>query len=760
MKFSYHWLGELVDGLATDPRELTRLITMKTAECEGVELVAARLAEACPAKVLSVEPLGDSHNRKAVVETPRYGAKTVVCGASNCRPGLMTIYVPVGRKVIEGVESDGMLASGKELGINADHEGIVELDADFPFVPDSVIEVDNKSLTHRPDLWGHLGMAREVGAILGKRVLDPVRLDLLPQGKPAIEVAIEDFALCLRYSALVFENVTVQPSPLWLQYRLHSVGLNPINNIVDVTNFILAELPQPMHAFDADKLEGGILVRSGRPGEKVLALNGEAYEVDASNLLITDASGPIAIAGVIGGGPSAISDSTTRIVLESANFQAASIRKTSSKLKLRTDASMRFEKSQDPANTLRGLARAIALLEEVSPGIRLAGGLADVHRPFPPPPPIALPLDWLDRKLGRAIPLDEVMAILKALHFGVTEVEARQLVVTVPSWRATKDISLPDDLVEEIGRMVGYSAIPPRPPLTPAVVPQGNLERDFQHAVRDLAAANGYTEVYNYSFFTDAMLEAFAIDPAALVEVVNPIASGQNYLRSSLLPGVWKNVSDNARSFAEFRLFEIGKEIHRRDPDLPLERTHFAAAVYSREGDGSAALFELKRLAEMLLPGVTVDLSAPALGHEHPHRKAILRVGGREAGRLFEFHPRLVETGRAAVLDLDLDTVRELQPAVKKYQPLRRFPVAAFDLSIVAPPRTLTGDLHAALAGFAGGDLVALDYLRTFALPGGGSSVSFRLTVGAPDRTLSNEDVTAVRNRVIEGLRSRGFELR
>ncbi len=760
MKFSHHWLAELVDGLATDPRELTRLITMKTAECEGVEAVAERLAEACPAKVLSVEPLGDSHNRKAMVETPRYGVKTVVCGAANCRPGLMTIYVPVGRKVIEGVESDGMLASGKELGINADHEGIVELDADFPFVPDSVIEVDNKSLTHRPDLWGHLGMAREVAAILGKRVLDPVRPDLLPAGKPAIEVAIEDFALCPRYSALVFENVTVQPSPLWLQYRLHAVGLNPINNIVDVTNFILAELPQPMHAFDADKLKGGILVRSGRPGEKVPALNGETYEVDSSNLLITDANGPIAIAGVIGGGPSAISDSTTRIVLESANFQAASIRKTSSKLKLRTDASMRFEKSQDPANTVRGLARAIALLEEVSPGIRLAGGLADVHRPFPPPPPIALPLDWLDRKLGRAIPLDEVMAILKALHFGVTEVEARQLVVTVPSWRATKDISIPDDLVEEIGRMVGYSAIPPRPPLTPAVAPPGNPERDFQHAVRDLATANGYTEVYNYSFFTDAMLEAFAIEPNSLVEVVNPIASGQNYLRSSLLPGVWKNVNDNARSFAEFRFFEIGKEIHRRDADLPLERTHFAAAVYSREGDGTAALFELKRLAEMLLPGVTVDLSAAALGHEHPHRKAVLRAGGREAGRLFEFHPRLVETGRAAVLDLDLDTVRELQPAVKKYQPLRRFPVAAFDLSIVAPPRTLTGDLHAALAGFAAGDLVALDYLRTFALPDGRRSVSFRLTVGAPDRTLSNEDVTAVRNRVIEGLRSRGFELR
>jgi phenylalanyl-tRNA synthetase beta chain len=760
MKFSCHWLAELVDGLDTPPAELARLITMKTAECEGVTSVGERLAEASPARVLAVEPLGASHNRKAVVETPRYGTRTVACGAANCRPGLMTVYLPAERKVIEGVESDGMLASGKELGINDDHEGIVELDADFPFVPDAVIEVDNKSLTHRPDLWGHLGMAREAAAILGKRVTDPVRLDLLPRGKPAIDVAIEDFDLCPRYSALVFENVTVQPSPLWLQYRLHAVGLNPINNVVDVTNFVLAELAQPMHAFDADRLEGGILVRPGRPGERVPALNGETYAVDESTLLITDAGGPVAIAGVIGGGPSAISASTTRIVLESANFQAASIRRTSSRLKLRTDASMRFEKSQDPANTVRGLARAIALLEEVSPGIRLAGGLADVHRPFLPPPSIALSLDWLDRKLGKPIPLEEVLAILKALQFGVTEVEARHLLVTVPGWRATKDVSIPDDLVEEIGRMVGYSSIPPRPPLTPAVVPPGNPEREFHHAVRDLAAANGYDEVYNYSFFTDAMLEAFAIDRASLVEVANPIAAGQNYLRSSLLPGVWKNVSDNARHLAAFRFFEIGKEIHKREGTLPEERTHFVAVVYAREGDGAAGLFELKRIAEMLAPGVAVDMSAEALGHEHPHRKCLLRCGGRPIGRLFEFHPRLVETGRAAVLDLDLDALREIPRDAPKYQPLRRFPTSSFDLSIVVPERTLTGDLDGALRQLAGADLVSLEYLRTFPLPGGRKSVSFRLTAGAADRTLSNDEVMAVRERVIEGLRSRGFELR
>src|SRR5579883_1422032 len=244
--------------------------------------------------------------------------------------------------------------------------------------PDYAVEVDNKSLTHRPDLWGHYGMAREIAAITGKRLIDPVRAAELPDSAAPVRVTVENFALCPRYSALVLENVKVQPSPLWLQYRLEAIGLNAINNIVDATNFVMAEIAQPMHAFDADKLHGDeIIVRSARAGELLEALNGETYELDSSNLVIADLEGAVALAGVIGGGPSAISSSTTRIVLESACFSASSVRKTSAKLRLRTDASMRFEKSQDPANTIRGLKRALEILEQASPGVRVVGGVAD-----------------------------------------------------------------------------------------------------------------------------------------------------------------------------------------------------------------------------------------------------------------------------------------------------------------------------------------------------------------------------------------------
>jgi len=754
MKFSYQWLCELVEGLDTPPRELMRRITLKTAECEGVDEVGEPLGAASEALVVEVEPVGSGHNNKAIVETIRYGQKTVVCGARNCRVGLRTVYLPVGRKTIDGIESDGMLASAVELGITRDHSGILELGEPLALAPDYVIEVDNKSLTHRPDLWGHHGMAREVAAITGKKLLDPVKPAPLPDGAPAVRVRIEDFALCPRYSALVFENVKVQPSPLWLQYRLEAIGLNPINNIVDVTNFIMAELAQPMHAFDADKLHGGeIIVRPAADGEKIEALNGESYELDTSSLVIADPHGAIAIAGVIGGAASAISESTTRIVLESACFTASGVRKTSSRLRLRTDASMRFEKAQDPANSIRGLKRALELLEQISPGIRVVGGAADVYRPQAAPAPIELPLDWLDRKLGRAIPAAEVRRILESLEFRVDSTGPRALSVIPPSWRATKDVTIKDDLVEEVGRMIGYDSITPVPPLAPARVPPSNPERAFHHRVREMAADQGFSEVYNYSFVSEEQARTFELDPAAHVRVANPIAADQSLLRASLLPGIWKNIADNARHFDSFRLFEIGREIHK-DHETP----HLAAAIFAKD-DGIAGLLELKRLGECILPGIQVR-PAIALTYEHPQRAADVYSDQTRIGRLFEFHPRMIENGRAAVINLDLELVEKFQPSEPRYQLMRRFPTSSFDLSVIAPARALIGDLESQLRHLGGNLLITSTFLRDFPQPDRSRSISFRLTAGAPDRTLSSDEVAVIRTRIIEGMRRAGYELK
>jgi len=659
MKFSYQWIREMVPGLDTEPADLMRRITMKTAECEGLEEVGA----------------------------------------------------------------------------------------------DTVIEVDNKSLTHRPDLWGHYGMAREVAAITHGKLRDPVKPNLLPAGKAPIGIEIQDFALCPRYSALVFENVTVQPSPLWLQQRLEAIGLNAINNVVDVTNYVMAELAQPMHSFDSEKLHGPtIFVRSARPGEQIVALNEESYNLSPSNLVIADAEGPIALAGVFGGLHSAIGTDTKRIVLESANFQAASVRKTSVALKLRTDASMRFEKSQDPENTVRGLARAIDLLNEVSPGIRLVGGLSDSRAELKTPAPIELNVDWLRAKLGRDLNAVEVRTILESLEFGAGETEPGHFLVTVPSWRATKDISIKDDLLEEIGRMVGYESITPQPPLVESVVPPDNPSRRYMRRVRNMATAQGFTEVYNYSFVTEEMASAFHVKLDEHVGVSNPIASGQTLLRASLLPAILKNILDNSRHLSAFRLFEIGREIHARNRELPEEIPHFAAAMYSREGDGRESLFELKRLAECLMEGAEVRLTE-ARPFEHPERAAIVAWGGEDIGRLFELHPSLGVKGRAAVLDLDLTKMEKLGlQEAPRYRPLRRFPVSAFDISVVAGLREPSANIERRLTTAAGDDLVEIEFLREYTgapLPSDRKSVTFRLTVGAWDRTLSSEEVAAIRDRVI-----------
>jgi phenylalanyl-tRNA synthetase beta chain len=740
------------------------LITLKTAECEGVEAAGQWLDRVCSARVISVEEIPGANNRKVVVDTGRYGRKTVVCGAPNCREGMLTVYVPIGTKEINGVESDGMLAAGAEIGINRDHDGILDLAAEADLdgcFPDLVIDIDNKSITHRPDLWGHLGMAREVAALTGKKLTDPVDMSLLPSSEDgAIQVEIEEYSHCPRYSALVFENVTVGPSPLWMQCRLESIGLNPINNIVDVTNFVMAELAQPMHAFDQDTLNGNIIyVRAARVGESLLSLNKESYPLDEQALVIADAKGPVAIAGVIGGLDTGVTGKTTRIVFESANFHGGHVRKTSSRLKLRTDASIRFEKAQDPHNTVRGLARALELLRIVSPGIRLVGGLVDNCGPLKSAPLIDLRHDWLLKKLGRPVSTSEVRQILEALEFGVDEPSGGLFRVRVPSWRATKDVSIKEDLAEEVGRMLGYTSITPVAPAVPTLPPPVNPELEYFHHLRDVVSAQGFTEIYNYSFVNEDQVRELGMDPADCVKVLNPIASDQGLLRTSLLAGVLRNVRENARHFDSFRFFEIGSEIHRRQVgDLPHEVARLVACVYAKDGDGFPGLMEAKRLAECVLKGADVRM-AEARTFEHPCRTYEVVWRGELVGRLGELHPKLVE-GRAAVLDLNLEKIQAIGPVPVRYQPLRRFPTSTFDLSVVTGLRTFVGGIRAAISGE---DVLGVEFVMQYVgapLPEDRKSVSFRITVGADDRTMSADEIGRVRSRIIAALEEAGYELR
>lgn len=668
MKFSYKWLRDLAPGLAAAPAELERLITLRTAECEGIERIGS----------------------------------------------------------------------------------------------DWVIEIDNKSLTHRPDLWGHYGMAREVAAITGVKLLDPVKLELLPAGESPVRVEIADPARCLRYSALLFENIKAGPSPQWLRTRLENIGANSINSVVDVTNYIMAELPQPMHAFDADKLAGDtIFVRTARAGESLAALNGETYELTETDLVIADASGPIALAGVIGGIATAISEETTRVVFESANFEASGVRFTSSRHKLRTDASVRFEKSLDPENTVRGLARSIELLRQVCPGIRLTGGMADTRAPLRSIEPIRLPITFIVRKLGKDISQAEVTRILSALGFGISETGDAELTVTVPTWRATKDISLKDDLAEEVGRMVGYDSIAPVAPRVASIVPPANPLRPYPRRLRAQLTAQGFTEVYNYSFTNETDARRFGLDLGEHIAVRNPIASELTHLRRGLVPGLFRNIVTNVRYFPEFRLFEVGNEIHPKG-----EIMHVAGVLYSARGN-EQDFFEMKRVVECLFPGARL-LAAEARTYEHPARTAEIHWRDAVIGRLFELHPAILQVegleGRAMVFDVDAIAAQRLAAAAEiRYKPLRKFPTSGFDLSVVCDLRTPVDNICDALRKLAGANLAAIEFVRQYVGSPFGpdqKSVSYRIEVGALDHTMTADEVTAIRNRVIEGMRALGFELR
>jgi phenylalanyl-tRNA synthetase beta chain len=629
--------------------------------------------------------------------------------------------------------------------------------------PDSIIEIDNKSLTNRPDLWGHLGMAREVAAIAGLSVSDPVEDLPATTATGDLSIAIEDANLCARFSGQRVENVTVAPSPLWMQYRLNSLGINPINNLVDVTNYILCELGQPMHAYDADLLGNAIVVRAARKGESILALNGEKYSLSTEDIVIADKEKPVGIAGIIGGNDTAIRATTKRIILEAASFPAAHVRKSSSRLKLRTDASMRFEKGQDPENTVRALARAVELLKQISPGSQAAQPI-DVYARKSTPPKIELDIDWAERKLGRKLSTEEVIHIFKSLVFGVEQKgveqkDARKLLLTVPSWRATKDISIPEDLVEEIGRMVGYASITPQAPAVLAEPVARNLVHEQHSEMRSILTGQGFTEVSNYSFISDADAETFGYAPASLLQVANPIIAEQKYMRPSLLPAIRRNLSDNSRFFNDFRLFEIGREYSKGPDGAPVERTHLVAAIFSRDPNG-ASLLEMKRVAQYIVADGKV---IPAKAHNktaHPERSAHIDVSGHHTGLLYELRPSLLDRGRAAILDLDLDALQALPAHRHKYQPLRRFPTSSFDLSIVAGSHELVANLKNKLHHLAGEGLVSLQFLLIFPLPPDKKSVSFRLTLGADDRTLTADEVTRTRERVVEGIKAAGYELR
>ncbi len=568
------------------------------------------------------------------------------------------------------------------------------------------------------DCFCHLGIAREISAITGLALVLPTS-DVRKADRHWMSVAVEvrDKMACPRYTAKAVTEVKVASSPKWMQERLKTCGLRPVNNIVDVANYVMLETGQPLHAFDEEKLEGKkILVRFAKKGEKITTLDNQRFNLDPDILVIADAKKPIAIAGIKGGKEPEIDKKTKVVVLESANFYRRAIRKSSKKLNLKTDASWRFEHGLDPNLTEFAINRAVFLIQKVAGG-KFDSGIVDVYPKKVYPKKIKLNLNYVESLLGVRIPEKKIKSILKKLGFRLMGLR-NPLLVEVPTWRI--DVSLPEDLIEEIGRIYGYEKIPAVFPVVSLIPSKRNLDIFWENIVKNILKEAGFTEVYNYSFISEK----------GGVEVENPVSREYKYLRPSLIPNLLKNIEKNLRYFSEIKIFELGKVFEGRK-----EKRQLSGSVVGQD------FYYLKGVIDLLLNKLGIsDIQY----EERGLRVALIKVNGTALGFLKE-----------KVFELDFEKLQKLASEEHQYHPLSKFPSAVRDLAILVPRETKVVEVLNKINA-AGGRLVRdidlFDIYQGTELPPGKKNLAFHIVYQAEDRTLKSEEIDKIHQKIIKTL--------
>ncbi|MCU1450162.1 MAG: pheT [Acidimicrobiales bacterium] len=696
----------------------------------------------------------------------------IVCGAFNFGPGDLVPLARVGtalpddrtieRRQVRGEWSDGMLCSAAELGLSGDHSGIFVLAVDaepgvplrkaLAMEPDVVFDLD--VTPNRPDAMSVAGVARDLAAKLGVPFSLPA-VPAVPAGESRATVTVKAKDLSPRFTALVLEGLTVGPSPAWLARRLTLAGMRPINNVVDVSNYVMLELGQPNHPYDLGRLGGGgLLVRKGKKDETVTTLDDVERPVGPDDCLICDAAGtPVGIGGVMGGASSEISPDTTTVLLETAYFDRMSIARTARRLGLRTEASARFERGVDPFGIDRAAARFTALLGEVA-GARAAGGLIDVRGRLPKQPRPVVRTRRVNEVLGTALTGDDVRRYLEPIGFECAPARGGWR-VTIPSWRPDSELEI--DVIEEVARHHGYSNIPRTVPLSPDVGRLTTYQRDRRRA-REILAGAGVTEAWTDAFLSPADLENARLAPDA-VRVTNPLDQAQPLLRTSLLPGMLKAIVTNARhQYPDVGLFEVGRVFAppASGDVLPIERERLAVAL---AGSGAT---EAKRVWDVLAGAFMLDEVEVQAGERpglHPTRSARLLAGGTMVGEIGEVDPAALEAfdidDRVGWFDVDLEALLRAPRRAAVYRPVSRFPASDIDLAFVVEDSAPAAAVEQTLRQ-AGGELLTelrlFDVFRGPQLGPGRRSLAYRLRFNALDHTLTDEEVGEIRRRCIEAV--------
>ncbi|HVP13655.1 MAG TPA: phenylalanine--tRNA ligase subunit beta [Phycisphaerae bacterium] len=803
MFISLNWLKDFVDLPSNiDPRELALKFTLTTAEVEGVERVEANFKGLVAAKIETVEIMPEQHPatqtgklRRVAVQADRQ--YTSLTSAPDIKVGDVVIYAPPGAVIAghaigttdtAGRPSEGMIVAGQSIDL-------IQVGANAVFLPPSfepgrsietgpfndwIIEIDNKSVTHRPDCWGHYGIAREIAVMLGLPlrpypITNPAELhrpDL-----PAVPIEIDDPEKCPRYTALVMKGLRAQPAPLWMQVRLALCGQRPIDLLVDLTNYIMLELGQPMHAFDGARLPN-IQVATAAAGERFITLDGMTRKMPPGALMIQCNRKSVAIAGIMGGAETEVTAQTDTVLLESANFDAATIRRAATAMGHRTEASARFEKSLDPANTVMGIARFHLLAKAELPGLQLASALSDCYPAPRTIEPIELDCDFAARFIGKAVSREEIARILTALAFGCEPAGGAKLRVMPPSYRATKDIEIEADLIEEVARFVGYNNIEPVLPVVSARYFEPSTDLAIERrTLENLCDGGEFVEVHDYIWYDDNWLAKLGFDPGECLRLKNPAADNCARFRKTLMPGLIAMAEGNRHHFTRFQLAEIGS-VFEADHSTVEESQHRSLGLVAVQAGAKAdgAVWDRLHIAlegwarQVLESRLDYRETKACYPWEDTDRVAEVVVAGRTVGRVtilpLTCKQKIDERLKAwsiALAEVNLSALSDLTERYEKLPVVPRYPQVRLDFSFLVDAAQRYTQVERQLGGFKHALLKRLSFVGSFeggSVPEGKRSLTLRAEIGRDDRTLNEEEIHGFQADFKGFLSSHKMELR
>ncbi len=788
MLLSMNWIEDFVDLSGLDKLDLIHRFSLSTAEVENeIFFKGKELSGVVVAEIKSVEEHPSSKKLHLLkVDTGKGELTDVVCGAPNVRVGMKTAFAQLGAVIgditiapreLGGYTSYGMCCGESELGISDDNSGIMEITDDVPLgtdikdiydVEDIIFEVDNKSLTNRPDLWGHYGIAREFAALAGRplKELETEELSVYDD-LPEVDMKIED-KLCKRYSTMKVENISRSISPVNIRIRLYYCGMRAINFLADLTNYLMLEMGQPMHAFDARKVEKIRIKRFNKPFV-FKTLDGVERNIDENTLMICDGDTPVAIAGIMGGLDSEIVYDTTTLTLESANFDAASVRKSTVRLSHRTDASMRYEKSLDPEMTVPAIGRFLCLLKKYDSGAKVVSRLTDEYAEKFPPVTLSFEQNFVDRYTGISIDGDTIVNTLTSLGFSV-EHENDSFTVKVPSWRITKDVTMNADIIEEITRIYGYDNFDvntTRSPLYPVRMTQ---VKTTEEKIKDLLVKKfALHELHSYVWAYNDELKALGIDVESNVRLANATNPNIETLRKSIIPTQLCQVKSNVAYSPDFGIFEIGRTVDGLDENgLCIEHKMLAITLYSKLRNVRELYFKLRDI----LASVVTDIKhselkfrakEPSHSYEHPVNLNAVILDGVEIGTIGIVHPvvgkNIDKKGNIVFAEIDVEKLAEGCDKGIVYSEPSKYPSIEYDLSMDIPEKVFYSELMECWADENSGLLKGVSIVDTY-----DTDTIHRITVrfvfSSDERTLSSAEVQEIIDKITEKLSKKGVTIK